>query len=117
MEINLIEWLQYTIIIIVIGYPIYFLIPKIDRWFKVRTKSIIYNNAKNMSYGIYTLLEDKYKDTIAKMGDIKRREMEQILLSEYPTLTQNELNSINKEVCLYFNNINYEKINKNKLNG
>jgi hypothetical protein len=56
-----------------------------------------YNGARVFAIGLYTLLEDQFADVI-KAGALKKAEMEKLILAKFPTLTQAELDAINKEV-------------------
>lgn len=60
-----------------------------------------YNIAREVAIGIYKVLEDDFKDT-AKAGDLKRKEMEKKLKDLFPSLTQTQLDAINKEVCAVY---------------
>ena len=81
-------------------------------WIKSKVGTNTYNTAKEVAYGIYVYLEDKYN--ISGMGETKRKEMEALLLERFPSLTQAELDSINKEVWLSFNEEWYKKNSKSK---
>ena len=61
-----------------------------------------YNRAREVAIGLYTLLEDEFAH-IEKAGAQKREEMNRMLLERFPSLTQVELDAINKEVWAMFN--------------
>ncbi|KOA94860.1 hypothetical protein ADU76_02350 (plasmid) [Clostridium botulinum] len=60
-------------------------------------KAEVYNNATYMAEGVYTLLEHNFKD-LKKSGEAKKNEMDRILKSHFPSLTDEELDVINKQV-------------------
>ncbi|MFC0905257.1 hypothetical protein ACFHWD_11225 [Clostridium sp. MT-14] len=58
-----------------------------------------YNHALTVAKGMYYVLEDEFS-SVQKSGDIKKSEMDKRLLQLLPCLTQDELNAINKQVCI-----------------
>ena len=66
---------------------------------KVGTQN--YNRDRDVAVGIYYLLEDDFKGVV-NAGNEKRAIMEAKLLELFPTLTQIELDAINKEVWTMF---------------
>lgn len=120
MEFDIMKILQpiiiatITVIAGLVGtYGAKFLKKAID-WVKTKVDANTFKNAMDVAYGLYIYLEDKYN--VSGMGETKRKEMEAMLLEKFPTLTQEELDSINKAVWLSFN----EEWNDNKskhLNG
>lgn len=75
---------------------------QIIEWFKAKTTKETYDQALIMAQGLYIYLEDKYGETFKKMGAVKKAEMSEMLLNKFPTLTQEELDSINKLVWISF---------------
>ena len=71
-------------------------------WLKTKTNKDTYDQAMKMAEGLYIYLEDKYGEAFKKMGAVKKAEMETMLLEKFPTLTQAELDSINKIVWASF---------------
>jgi hypothetical protein len=63
----------------------------------VKVGADTYNAARTFAIGVYTLLEDQFAGVI-KAGEAKKAEMEKMLLAQFPTLTQAELDAINKDV-------------------
>ena len=57
-----------------------------------------YDRAYNVAVGLYYLIEETYPE-LKEKGEEKKAEMEKLLLETFPTLTQAELDSINKQVC------------------
>lgn len=57
-----------------------------------------FDRAFDFARGIYYLLEDKYAD-VFKAGAQKKEDMQSEILKLIPSLTQAELDSINKMVC------------------
>ena len=87
-----------TIIISIIGIIIVGLLNKFKIWVAAKIGTETYNRAREVAIGLYTLLEDEFQG-MANAGAEKRAKMEQLLLAQFPTLTQTELDAINKEVC------------------
>jgi hypothetical protein len=56
-----------------------------------------YDRAREIAIGLYYALEDEFKE-IAKAGEQKKQLMQQKLLEVIPTLTQVELDALNKEI-------------------
>jgi hypothetical protein len=66
-----------------------------------------FNAARNFAMGLYTLLEDQFA-TVVKAGELKKAEMEKMLLARFPTLTQAELDAINKDVWFVMQTVGTE---------
>jgi hypothetical protein len=79
----------------IIGKLILAITPKIDAWFIAKIGNEDYQGAKAIAVGIWLLLE---KDFPQLTGAEKRKEMEAKLLARFPSLTQTEIDAINKEV-------------------
>ena len=77
-------------------------VAKAKTWVVAKVGQTTYNRAVEVAKGLYVLLEDEMND-LKKAGDEKRKEMEKRLLEQFPTLTQTELDSINKTVWESFN--------------
>lgn len=71
-------------------------------WVQAKVGSANFDAALEVAQGLYIYLEDKYGDAFKQMGDTKKAEMEAMLMDKFPTLTQAELDSINKIVWYNF---------------
>ena len=91
----------FTIILSIIGMLVIALLNKVKDYISEKIGTETYNRAREVSVGLYTLLEDEFKG-MTKAGSEKRAKMEQLLLEQFPTLTQTELDAINKEICATF---------------
>ena len=87
-----------SIIVSVIGVSCIGLLNKAKAWIVAKVGSETYNRAREVAIGLYTLLEDEF-DGIVGAGMDKKAKMEKLLLEQFPTLTQTELDAINKDVC------------------
>ena len=87
-----------TLILSIIGIIIVGLLNKFKVWVAAKIGTETYNRAREVAIGLYNLLEDEFQG-MANAGAEKRAKMEQLLLEQFPTLTQTELDAINKEVC------------------
>ena len=76
----------------------------VRKYLNSKTSNENYQLARSLAFGIYQLLDDKYKNQEVA-GSVKAKEMSEMLLSMLPTLTHVELQSINKEI----HHINKEK--------
>ena len=70
---------------------------KFKTWIVNKVGAQTYNRALEVAKGLWYLLEDEFKD-VQKAGAEKRAEMNKRLLELFPTLTQTELDAINKHV-------------------
>jgi hypothetical protein len=84
-----------TAVLGIIGKLIYRITPKIDAWFTAKLGNEVYQGAKAMAYGVWLVLEKNFPQLT---GTQKRLEMEKKLLARFPSLTQDELDAINKEI-------------------
>lgn len=106
---NVMEILQPAIVSIVVaiagvvGSFLAVLLKKGLNWIKIKIGKDTYDQAYEVAEGLYIYLEDKYGDELRKMGEVKKKEMEDMLREKFPTLTQTELDAINKSVWLSFN--------------
>lgn len=106
---NVMEILQPAIVSIVVaiagvvGSFLAVLLKKGLNWIKIKIGKETYDQAYEVAEGLYIYLEDKYGDELRKMGEVKKKEMEDMLREKFPTLTQTELDAINKSVWLSFN--------------
>lgn len=89
----------------VVGIIAGYVLKKISNALELQKQSSIakkgaynYKHALNMAKGLYYVLEDEFS-SLKKSGNNKKSEMEKRLLEVIPSLTQNELDAINKEVC------------------
>lgn len=118
---DIMEILQPAIITIVaaitgvVGSMLAVLLKKGLSWLKIKIGADVYDQAYEVAEGLYIYLEDKYGNELRKMGDVKKKEMEEMLLEKFPTLTQTELDAINKSVWLGFNSQWYEENSKQPL--
>lgn len=87
-----------TLILSIIGIIIVGLLNKFKIWVAAKIGTETYNRAREVAIGLYTLLEDEFQGML-NAGAEKREKMNQLLLAQFPTLTQTELDAINKEVC------------------
>ena len=87
-----------TLILSIIGIIIVGLLNKFKIWVAAKIGTETYNRAREVAVGLYTLLEDEFQGML-NAGAEKREKMNQLLLAQFPTLTQTELDAINKEVC------------------
>lgn len=87
-----------TIIISIIGIVIVGLLNNFKAWIAAKLGTETYNRAREVAIGLYNLLEDEFQGML-NAGAEKRAKMNQLLLAQFPTLTQTELDAINKEVC------------------
>ena len=71
-----------------------------------------YNQARDVAIGLYYALEDDFKGMTAS-GAKKRTVMDNKLLSLFPTLTQIQLDAINKEI---WNMVNAKVADSDLLN-
>lgn len=69
--------------------------PKIEAWLIAKIGRENFESAKNMATGIWLVLEKNYPQLD---GQAKRIEMGNMLLKRFPSLTQDELDAINKEI-------------------
>lgn len=106
---NVMEILQPAIVSVVVaiagvvGSFLAILLKKGLNWIKIKIGKETYDQAYKVAEGLYIYLEDKYGDELRKMGEVKKKEMEDMLREKFPTLTQTELDAINKSVWLSFN--------------
>lgn len=106
---NVMEIIQPAIVSIVVaiagvvGSFLAVLLKKGLNWIKIKIGKDTYDQAYEVAEGLYIYLEDKYGDELRKMGEVKKKEMEDMLREKFPTLTQTELDAINKSVWLSFN--------------
>lgn len=77
-------------------------VAKAKNWVVTKVGQTTYDRAVEVAKGLYVLLEDEMSD-LKKAGEVKKREMERRLIEQFPTLTQTELDSINKIVWESFN--------------
>ncbi|WP_368488419.1 hypothetical protein [Clostridium sp. BJN0013] len=89
----------------VVGIIAAYVLKKISDALELQKQSTIakkgaynYNHALSIAKGMYYVLEEEFS-SVKKAGKKKKDEMEKRLLQVIPGLTQNELDSINKEVC------------------
>lgn len=75
---------------------------KLIAWIKTKISKEQYDKAIEVAKGIYIALEDKYANEIGKYGEVKMQEMLEQLQKLFPSLTYEELVSINKQVWLSF---------------
>lgn len=75
---------------------------KVKAWLETKINKEQYEKALEVANGIYIALEDKYADEVGKYGEQKMREMLDQLQKLFPSLTYEELVSINKQVWLSF---------------
>lgn len=87
-----------TIIISIIGIVAVGLLNNFKAWVAAKLGTETYNRAREVAIGLYNLLEDEFQGML-NAGAEKRAKMNQLLLEQFPTLTQTELDAINKEVC------------------
>lgn len=73
------------------------LIRRFQDWLVNKVGETTYNRAREVAIGLYTLLEDEFKDVVSA-GTEKRAKMEELLLNQFPSLSEVELAAINKEV-------------------
>lgn len=103
-----------------VGTLLSFGLKRLEEYLKVKLNKETYDHALEVAKGIYVFLEDKYRDEIESFGTIKKQEMEELLLQKFPSLTQLELDAINKAVWESFNNkFTYPSTSEivEKLNG
>ena len=86
------------------------LLNKAKEYLVGKVGSTNYNHALEVAKGIYVQLEDEFS-TFTKAGEQKRQLMNSKLKEIFPSLTQTELDSINKNVWSTFNN----EVNKSGL--
>ncbi|NFV47477.1 hypothetical protein FDJ70_07295 [Clostridium botulinum] len=86
-----------TILTAILSIIIPYFIAKFKAYIEEKGKAVQYNRALGIARGMYFGLEDEFKD-IEKSGDIKKEEMKNRLLKIFPTLTDVELDSINKDI-------------------
>jgi hypothetical protein len=70
------------------------------KWRKVlivRFGAETFDAAREFAIGLYTMLEDQFADVL-HAGAEKKAEMDKLLLAKFPSLTQADLDSINKAV-------------------
>ena len=99
----------------ILAKVLYNLIQSAGKWLQQKLGMDTYNQALEVAMGIYISLEDKYRDSAVKMGDVKKAEMRALLLQRFPSLTEVELESINKSVWLAFNKSWDEEVNKHQV--
>jgi hypothetical protein len=87
-----------------LGTLLSFGLKRLEEYLKVKLSKETYEHALEVAKGVYVYLEDKYGDAVESMGITKKQEMEAMLLDKFPSLTQLELDSINKAVWESFNN-------------
>lgn len=87
-----------TIIISIIGIVVVGLLNNFKAWIAAKLGTETYNRAREVAIGLYNLLEDEFQGML-NAGAEKRAKMNELLLAQFPTLTQTELDAINKEVC------------------
>jgi hypothetical protein len=63
----------------------------------VRFGAETFDAAREFAIGLYTMLEDQFADVL-HAGALKKAEMDKLLLEKFPSLTQADLDSINKAV-------------------
>lgn len=73
------------------------LIRRFQDWLVNKVGETTYNRAREVAIGLYTLLEDEFKNVVSA-GTEKRAKMEELLLNQFPSLSEVELAAINKEV-------------------
>ncbi|APM38341.1 hypothetical protein [Clostridium kluyveri] len=89
----------------IVGIIAAYVLKKISDALELQKQSIVarkgadnYNHALSVAKGMYYVLEEEFS-SVKKAGKKKKDEMEKRLLQVIPGLTQNELDSINKEIC------------------
>lgn len=92
-----------TILASILAKVLYHVLNDVAEWVESKIGSTNYKAALDVAEGLYIYLEDKYGDTIEKMGAQKKYEMELMLLEKFPRLSQVELDAINKTVWSAFN--------------
>lgn len=92
-----------TIIAGLLGTFLAKVIKKAGDWIEAKIGAQNYEQARQVAHGIYVYLEDKYRDSATKMGEAKKAEMTALLLRRFPTLSEVELEAINKEIWSAFN--------------
>lgn len=93
----------------VVGIVSTFALAKLSQYLEAKKNEVAtkkgidnYNRALQIAKGLYLVLEEEFKD-IAKAGADKKTEMDKRLLELVPELTQQELDSINKQIWTEFN--------------
>lgn len=104
----------------ILSIAIPYLIAKFKAYIEEKGKAVQFNRALGIAKGMYFGLEDEF-DGIQKAGQMKKEEMDRRLLELFPSLTQVELDAINKDICNTINNGIKEvlqpiEINKNLVN-
>lgn len=84
------------------GYYVKQLGTQAVEWIKGKIGADTYDKAMEVASGLYIYLEDKYGDAFKQMGETKKAEMIAMLKTQFPTLTDTELEAINKTVWLNF---------------
>ncbi len=89
----------------IVGIIAAYVLKKVSDALELQKQSIVarkgadnYNHAISIAKGMYYVLEEEFS-SVKKAGKKKKDEMEKRLLQVIPGLTQNELDSINKEIC------------------
>lgn len=89
----------------IVGIIAAYVLKKVSDALELQKQSIVakkgadnYKHAISIAKGMYYVLEEEFS-SIKKAGKKKKDEMEKRLLQVIPGLTQNELDSINKEIC------------------
>ena len=95
LEPHFTEFVVRSVIVLLSVLLVYLtlLVNKVKSYLITKIGKDTYEFAIEVATGIYVLLEDQYKDVI-KAGDEKRREMDSMLLSLFPSLTQIQLDAI-----------------------
>ena len=91
-----------TAIAYIIGIAIKQLAVKASNWLQEKRQNEIFDAAYKVAQGIYIYLEDEYAEQVGQLGQKKMEQMCQMLSDKFPSLTQEELISINKQVWLSF---------------
>jgi hypothetical protein len=86
-----------VVVVSAVGVVLIALLNKAKEYIVGQIGATTYNRAREVAIGLYTLLEDEFKD-VEKAGAEKKAKMDALLLAQFPKLTQTELDAINKEV-------------------
>jgi hypothetical protein len=104
-----------TFVLSLVGILSSYALAKLGNYLKAKQDKLItekgidnYTRALNIAKGMYYVLEDEFKD-IEKSGLEKKVEMDNRLLKLIPELSQEELDSINKQI---WNDVKENIINK-----
>ena len=87
-----------TLLAGILSIAVPYLIAKFKAYIDEKGKAVQFNRALSIARGMYFGLEDEFSG-IEKAGQIKKEEMDRRLLELFPSLTQIELDAINKDIC------------------